>query len=327
MGRHANEMNVFGPVPSRRLGQSLGVQNVPSGTCTYDCVYCQLGPTSKRTIHADSWDDVENTLDTLVRKESKLRELGETVDYITFVPNGEPTLDKDLELKASILCSVGLPTAIITNASLIDNPGTQRALRNFNRVIAKVDTVNESVWHRINRPDNALRFHAILEGLQQFASAYSGVLDTETLLVEGLNDKKDDLEQLASYLESLTPHRAYLSVAIRPPSEPWVRTPSKRRMVEAHAILNRHLDSVEYLMHHEDTSFVSTGDAATDLLAIIEVHPMRREAVMAYLNRFGTSWDLVEDLISDRKLEVIPYRGDTYYVRAHASGAPVRAES
>ncbi len=327
MEKHVDDMTVFGPVPSRRLGQSLGVQNVPSGTCTYDCVYCQLGHTTNRTVQAKPWYDVDSTLETLIRKETKLRDLKETLDYVTFVPNGEPTLDRDLELKSSLLRSVGLQTAIITNSSLIEDPATRSALRNFHRVIAKVDTVNESVWHRINRPHEQLRLHGILEGLVAFASDYDGLFDTETMLVDGLNDAEEDLDELGAYLHRLTPHRAYLSVAIRPPSEPWVRTPPEKRLAKAHAILSQHIPSVEYLVRHEDTTFVSTGDAVRDILAIIEVHPMRREAVTAYLDRAGATWDLIDDLISTDKMEVIPYRGETYYIRKHLPRTSVSAKT
>jgi wyosine [tRNA(Phe)-imidazoG37] synthetase (radical SAM superfamily) len=321
-----NLMDIFGPVPSRRLGQSLGVKNVPAGTCTYNCVYCQLGRTTNKTDAAKSWYDVETILEALIRKEAKTRDLGERIDYITFVPNGEPTLDKELEVESSILSSVGIRTAIITNGSLIHQPATRSALRHFDRVMVKVDTVNEAVWHRINRPHDSLRLDIILEGLQRFSATYSGIFDTETMLVENINDKEEDLVALAAFLRSLNPHRAYLSVATRPPSESWVRMPSKRKLAKAYAIFDQQVDAVEYLVRPEDTTFVSTGDAAKDLLAITEVHPMRRAAVMVYLNKAGASWDLVESLVAGQEIEVISYRGETYYVRRQHPHTAIGAE-
>jgi wyosine [tRNA(Phe)-imidazoG37] synthetase (radical SAM superfamily) len=321
-----DDMNVFGPVPSRRLGQSLGVQNVPSGTCSYDCVYCQLGSTSNKTISEKTWYDVESVLEVLIRKEAKVRDLGEKIDYMTFVPNGEPTLDGNLEVESSILSSVGIRTAIITNGSLINQSAVQSALRNFDRVMVKVDAVNETAWRRINRPHEDLHLDDILEGLLRFASIYSGILDTETMLVEKINDDEAELVPLAAFIKKMNPHRAYLSVATRPPSEPWVRTPSESKLAKAYAIFDQQIGGVEYLVHHENITFVSTGDTAKDLLAITEVHPMRKEAVMAYLDRNGGSWDLVEQLVAGQKMAVIPYKGETYYIRKHHPHTVMSAE-
>jgi wyosine [tRNA(Phe)-imidazoG37] synthetase (radical SAM superfamily) len=318
--------DVFGPVPSRRLGRSLGVKNVPPGTCTYNCVYCQLGQTDHRTGAIRKWYDVEAVLDSLIRKEAMARDLGERIDYVTFVPNGEPTLDGNLEVESSILSSVGIRTAIITNASLINVAEVQSALSTFDRVMVKVDTVDEITWRRLNRPHKSLKLDAILEGLLSFTEIYSGHLDTETMLVEGVNDTEDELVRVAAFLKRLNPQKAYLSVPSRPPSESWVRIPSKKTLAKAYAIFDKQVNTVEYLVRHEDNTFVSTGDAAKDLLAITGVHPMRREAVMAYLNRAGESWDLVEDLVAGQEMDVIPYKGETYYVRKQPPHAAMSAE-
>jgi wyosine [tRNA(Phe)-imidazoG37] synthetase (radical SAM superfamily) len=308
-------MNVFGPVPSRRLGRSLGVKNVPTGTCTYNCVYCQLGHTGHRTDAIRNWFKVEDILESLIRKEAMVKELGEQIDYVTFVPNGEPTLDGNLEVAASILSSVGIRTAIITNASLINVEEVQSALCNFDRVMVKVDTVDETTWRRINRPHKSLKLDVILDGLDNFVECYPGHLDSETMLVAGVNDTENELVRTAAFLKRLNPRKAYLSVPSRPPSESWVRIPSEKTLAEAYAIFDQQLNTVEYLVQHEDNTFVSTGDAAKDLLAITGVHPMRREAVLAYLNRAGESWDLVEKLVAWQEMDVTPYKGETYYVR------------
>jgi wyosine [tRNA(Phe)-imidazoG37] synthetase (radical SAM superfamily) len=326
MDKFDSVMNVFGPVPSRRLGRSLGVKNVPAGTCTYNCVYCQLGQTEHRTGAIRNWYKVEDILDSLIRKEAMVKELGERIDYVTFVPNGEPTLDGNLEVAASILSSVGIRTAIITNASLINVDEVKSALCNFDRVMVKVDTVDEITWRRINRPHKSLRLNVILDGLSSFVESYPGHLDTETMLVSGANDSEDELVQLAAFLNRLNPKKAFLSVPSRPPSESWVRIPSKRTLAKAYAILDQQVNTVEYLVQHEDNSFVSTGDAAKDLLAITGVHPMRREAVMAYLNRAGESWDLVEELVAGQEMEVIPYKGETYYIRKQRPHTAMIAE-
>lgn len=246
--------NVFGPVPSRRLGQSLGLKNVPPGTCTYNCVYCRLGQTERRTDVIRNWYKVEDILESLIRKEAIVKELGERIDYVTFVPNGEPTLDGNLEVTASILSSVGIRTAIISNASLINIPQIQSALCNFDRVIIKIDTVCETTWRRINRPHRSLNLDVILDGLYNFVEGYTGHLDSETMLVSGVNDTEDELVRIAAFLKRLNPQKAFLTVPSRPASESWVRIPSKKTLAKAYTIFDQQVNTVEYLVRHEDRS-------------------------------------------------------------------------
>ncbi len=305
--------HVFGPVPSRRLGRSLGVVNVPPNTCTYDCVYCQLGQTTNKTLEPRLWFDLDTILEAIARRVSQLRELGEPIDYVTFVPNGEPTLDNNLEVEIQILGSVGIQTAVITNASLLNRGDVRKALRRVDRVSLKIDTVNEATWRRINRPHEDLDLDSVMGGIVEFSKSYKGTLDTETMLVKGVNDDEEGLEKLAAFIARLNPHKAFLSVPTRPPAESWVSRPSTIAL--AYLLFSQQIDYVECLVTHEGSNFVSTGDIETDLLAILEVHPMREDAVRVFIEQAGTSWDQVEKLVKRGVLMAVPYEGETYYIR------------
>ncbi len=310
-------MNVFGPVPSRRLGRSLGVKTVPPNTCTYNCIYCQLGQTTHLISEPKPWYDLDTILEAIARKESQVRDLGESIDYVTFVPNGEPTLDSSLEVEVQILHSVGIRTAIITNASLISRSDVREALQRVDRVSVKVDAVNEAIWRRVNQPHQSLSLNKILGGLIEFAQSYKGTLDTETMLIKNVNDDKASLEQVASFIKRLNPSTAFLSIPMRPPSESWVHSPSEKELTQAYLVFNRHIDNVEYLTAYEGNDFVATGDVETELLAILGVHPMRKKAVRAFIENTAMTWNRVEKLVEHGELLVVFYEGETYYVRRH----------
>ncbi len=315
MTKIGDAAHVFGPVPSRRLGRSLGVVNVPPNTCTYDCVYCQLGQTTNKLLEPRLWFDLDTILEAMARRVSQLRELSEPIDYVTFVPNGEPTLDNNLEVEIQILGSVGIQTAVITNASLLNRDDVRKALRRVDRVSLKIDTLDEATWRRINRPHEGLDLGAILDGIVEFSKSYQGTLDTETMLVKGINDDEEGLERLATFIARLIPHKAFLSVPTRPPSESWIRRPPSKVLARAYLEFSRQIDNVECLVTYEGSNFVSTGDIETDLLAILEVHPMRENAVRAFIEQGGTSWDQVEKLVERGVLVAVPYEGETYYIR------------
>ena len=178
-------MIAFGPVPSRRLGRSLGINNIPPKVCTYACVYCQLGRTIKMRVERSAFYEPGEIVRAVRDKVEKASGIGEAVDYLTFVPDGEPTLDVDIGREIELLRSLGIKIAVITNGSLIWREGVREDLMKADWVSLKVDSTREAVWHRIDRPHGTLRLASILDGVLEFAMAYGGELVTETMLVEG----------------------------------------------------------------------------------------------------------------------------------------------
>jgi len=308
-------VRVFGPVPSRRLGVSLGVDNLPPGkTCSYSCVYCQAGRTSVLTVERLPHSDPAEAA-SLVSE--ALEEAGR-VDYVTFVPDGEPTLDSNLgETARAIGRECGVRLAVLTNSSLAWREDVRRDLGEFDLVSAKVDSALEGTWRRVNRPHPALSLGEILEGLRRLSSELPGTLVTETMLVSGLNSSRGDAEALADLLADLDPERAYLSAPIRPPAEPWVSPPTEEEVLTFFKVLESRLGPrVELLMSPEGPGFVPRGEPASYVLSVVEVHPMRLEYAREVLRRMGADPDaVVSELVSSGEVAVVEHGGAEFLVR------------
>ena len=242
---------------------------------------------------------------------------GEPIDYLTFVPDGEPTLDLHLGEMLAALKPLGIPLAVITNASLLDDTGVRGALRLADWVSLKMDAAAAAVWRQVDRPHGRLRLANILAGARAFARDFAGTLVTETLLVAGLNDVPGTLAVTASVIADLRPTVAYIGVPIRPPAESWVCAPDKAALNQAYHIYAAVLPRVELLIGYEGNAFAATGDAVADLLSITAVHPLRDDAVADLLAHCGTKWDIVEALTARGDLVATQYNQHTFYLRGY----------
>jgi wyosine [tRNA(Phe)-imidazoG37] synthetase (radical SAM superfamily) len=305
----------FGPVPSRRLGRSLGINNIPPKVCTYACIYCQLGRTIKMQVKRSSFYEPGEIFKAVQNKVEEAKRAGEVIDYLTFVPDGEPTLDVNLGREIELLRPLGIKIAVITNGSLIWLRDVREDLMKADWVSLKVDSTREEIWRRIDRPYGTLQLTSILDGMLEFADAYSGELVTETMLVQGVNDDNAHIKEVGDFLAQLKPARAYLSIPIRPPAEEWVRSPAEGVINRAFQTLSKDVGQVEYLIGYEGNAFAFTGDVEEDLLSITSVHPMRQEAVSEFLTRAGTDWSVVQRLIDGDQLVEANYEGKNFYIR------------
>jgi wyosine [tRNA(Phe)-imidazoG37] synthetase (radical SAM superfamily) len=306
---------VFGPVPSRRLGRSLGINNIPPKNCSYSCVYCQVGRTMVKQITAQAFyrsEEIENAVSTKVKA---ALEAGEKIDNLTFVPDGEPTLDIHLGETIDRLRPLGIRIAVISNASLIWREEVQHTLNKADWVSLKIDSIDQATWKRINRPHESLQLSVILRGIESFAQQYRGELATETMLVEGINDGRESVASVAEFLYQLKPHKAYLSIPTRPPAETGIRAPDDGVITRAYQLMKERRVNVEYLIEYEGDAFALTSGAEQDLLAITAVHPMREQAVQELLTKAGADWDLVQRLLTESKLKRVEYDGQCFYVR------------
>ncbi len=251
---------------------------------------------------------------------SKLYSLQKLPDYVTFVPDGEPTLDinlgKEIEEIKDKISDVKL--AVITNSSLLWREEVRTRLLKADFVSLKVDSCSEHLWRKIDRPHKSLKLEKILQGIRDFSKEFSGIVVTETMLIGGV-DYSEEFEKLAEYLTQVKPHIAYLGVPTRPPWEHWVRQPSAETIAKAYNLLTSHGLKVEYLIGYEGNQFVGGGNIEEDILAITSVHPMRRDAVEKMLKDAGASWDVVEKLIDEGKLLVVTYEGKEFFIRSMES--------
>jgi wyosine [tRNA(Phe)-imidazoG37] synthetase (radical SAM superfamily) len=305
---------IYGPVPSRRLGRSLGINNVLPGSCSYSCVYCQLGRTTNMQIERRVLYPPAEIARRVRARLIRLKERGETVDYVTFVTDGEPTLDANLGAAIELLRALGQKIAVITNASLAWRQDVCRDLQKADWVSLKVDATSPGVWSMVNRPHGDLILDRILEGQINFAHTYQGTLTTETMLIKGNNDNIAGIERVADFVKQLGPDRAYLAIPTRPSAE-RVGPATESVITAAYQIFKERLRDVEYLIGYEGNAFASTGSAADDLLSITAVHPMREEAVREILRKAGAGWELVAGLIEAGKLVETEYRGNRFFLR------------
>ncbi|MFN2225705.1 MAG: radical SAM protein, partial [Anaerolineae bacterium] len=305
----------FGPVPSRRLGRSLGINNIPPKICSYSCAYCQLGRTLDMQAERRAPYEPEDVVADVAAKVARATEAGEAIDYLAFVPDGEPTLDLNLGREIGLLKPLGLPIAVISNASLIWQEDVRQDLMDADWVSLKVDAVEEEAWRPINRPHGSLDLASILEGALAFAEAYPGQLVTETMLVADINDAEQQMRAVAGFLARLQPDRVYLSIPTRPPAEPWAQAPAEQVVNRAYHILSREVEHVEVLIGYEGNAFAFTGDVEQDLLSITAVHPMRQDAVRDYLARAGRDWPVVRRLMAEGELIEVEHGGHAFYLR------------
>lgn len=211
--------NVFGPVPSRRLGRSLGIDVIPPKTCSYDCVYCESGSTTHLTIKRQAFVDPDHVVHEL---EDYFSSYPGGADVLTFSSAGEPTLYEPLGelLRAVKKRFAPIPLIVLTNGSLLWDPEVRRDLLAADRVVPSLDAVTPEVFNRVNRPHPALDLDLIIEGIHAFKREYQGRLHLEVVLVSGLNDDSNQLIKIAHAIERISPDQIELNTVVRPPADP-----------------------------------------------------------------------------------------------------------
>ncbi|MGC9372114.1 MAG: radical SAM protein [Thermovirgaceae bacterium] len=321
-------MSIFGPVPSRRLGSSLGINNIPYKICSYTCVYCQIGRTLRMQIRRQRHSDPKELAGLVEKKLRRLEETGGKVDYLTIVPDGEPTLDLALGELLPKLKETGVPVAVISNASLVWRSDVRQELAFADWVSLKIDAASRGVWKRVDRPHPSLSHDDILDGMEQFSRSFKGTLCTETMLVKDLNDGPLELEGIARFISSrLEVHKAYISVPTRPPAASWVRMPEADALAAAYAIFAEKKIPAETLTGYEGNAFIITDDPAEEILNITAVHPMRSDAVEEVLKRRGAGAETVEQLVDEGRIRRVTYGKWTYYVRIMEESRDVEVPS
>jgi wyosine [tRNA(Phe)-imidazoG37] synthetase (radical SAM superfamily) len=305
----------FGPVPSRRLGRSLGVNNIPPKTCTYSCVYCQLGRTSRMTLRRSSFYGPKHILEDVGKRASCLEKMGEKIDYIAFVPDGEPTLDRDLGSEISGMKELGYPVAVITNSSLLSDIEVREELAMADWVSLKVDAASEEAWQTVDRPHGKLVFEEMIDGMLLFKDEFEGTLCTETMLINCLNDTTDVLEATSDLIADISPSRAYLSIPVRPPAEGWALPPDAEHIILALTIfMERGLKS-EMLTSIGEGRFSLAGDVETEILRITSVHPMDKRSLGDLLKTAHKDWTLVDELMDRGELISLKLGNEVFYMR------------
>jgi len=225
---------VYGPVPSRRLGRSLGVDLVPFKTCTYDCVYCQLGRTTTKTTERKEYVPVEEVLSELREKLAA----DEPCDVIGLAGSGEPTLHSGIgTLVRAIKGMTKIPVAVLTNGSLLWMEEVQEALLGADFVLPSLDAGDAHLFQWVNRPSEAISFERMVAGLESFTKRFRGEVWLEVLLLDGVTAYPAQVEKIATLVRRIGPSRVQLNTASRPPAELFARAVSESRMLALASLL------------------------------------------------------------------------------------------
>ncbi len=304
----------FGPILSRRLGQSLGINNIPPKSCSFNCLYCQIGPTTRMLADRTSFYSIDHIFQEAANRIDVLRAERRAIDYLTFVPDGEPTLDINLGQEINRIKSLG-KVAVISNASLIWRKDVQDDLMLADWVSLKIDAAREDEWRKVNRPDSGLHLDEIMAGILEFSSKFRGHLVTETMFVKNINDGESNLRQLAEFLSKVKPKKVYLATPIRPPSSPEVESLDLSSLVRIRSVLGSVVPNVEFLNTQHRDEIQLTSDVEKDLLGAVAVHPLREDQLKEKLLKLGLAWSLVERLLDNGELVRVEHAGDWFFRR------------
>jgi len=275
--------SVFGPVPSRRLGRSLGIDPIPHKTCNWNCVYCQLGRTTHVATERSEFIPAETILADL--REALVALGPDAVDWISFVGSGEPTLHSRLGYmirEAGALSTT--PVAVITNGSLLHLTDVRADLMAADAVLPSLDAGSDHLYRAINRAPHGVGFERIVDGLRAFAMEYTGQLWVEVMLIQGMNDTEEALRDLATVLRYIDPDEVHVTLPTRPPAESWVSPAEQEGLMRATAILG---DSARLVHPSEGSVDLSGYDSVAEaVLGVITRHPMRKEELVHAFERW-----------------------------------------
>jgi len=275
---------VFGPVPSRRLGQSLGIDPVPLKTCNWNCVYCQLGRSIPLTNERREYFPREDII-AEVEQALASHQPGQ-IDWVTLVGSGETTLHAGIGwLIRQVKSLTRLPVAVITNGSLLYLPEMRLELSPADAVLPSLDAGNARLYRKLNRPHPEASFMRLVDGLVAFRKEYRGKLWVEVMLVRGVNDTEPALNEIAAILKHIKPDEVHILQPDRPPVETWVQPSDEEGLLRARAILG----DIAKVVHPASGSFDLSGtDSLVDaVVGIITRHPMREDELIETLKRFS----------------------------------------
>lgn len=309
---------VYGPVPSRRLGHSLGVDLVPFKVCSYDCIYCQLGRTTNKTIERKQYAPV----DGVIRDVREYFAAHPRPDYITLSGSGEPTLNSGIgRVIEAIKELTEVPVVVLTNGSLLWMPEVSAACAKADLVMPSLDAGAERNFYRVNRPVRGIAFERMVEGLVEFRRQFSGQIWLEVMLVGGFTDTLDEVRAMHQHIQRMQPQRVQVNTVVRPPAEEFAERIPDAKLAELAGEL------------WEDAEIIAPYEAKEGE----ELFAVTREEIVALLSRRPCALDDIADGLGVHRNEVVKYlqaleaegviasedrEGERYYFRGGEGQAP-----
>ncbi len=301
---------VFGPVRSRRLGLSLGVDPLVPKTCSFDCLYCEIGPTTCHTLKRRAYRPLEEIKKALYEK---LAEPGLHFEVLTFAGSGEPTLHAQFgELVAYARKLTDRPLCLLTNSSLLFREDVRQEVQGIDIILPSLDAAREETFRRLNRPVPGLSVEKIIEGLACLRAEHPGEMWLEIMLVAGLNDQEEEIEALVEAVSHIKPHRVQLNTVDRPPAYSQARALPLKRLREIAARFSPPAEVIS----REALKAISSGRPVLreEILALLEHRPCPSEEIAQALGYdFRETLGVLEELVKEGLLRTKVHQRKVFY--------------
>lgn len=302
--------HLYGPVPSRRLGWSLGVDLVPHKICTYDCIYCQIGNTTDKTLVRREYAPVKEVLEEVRRF---LKEETSSIDHLSLSGSGEPTLHSQIRsVIEGIKAITSIPVAVITNGSLLYEEEVRKDLLHADIVLPSLDTVSPEVFAKINRPRPGFSIEKVIEGMVEFRKVYKGQIWLEILFCKGINDSKEELLKMKKAVDRIQPDRIHLNTVVRPPSEKWAAPLSQKEMEEFKDFFGEKASIISEFDRHP--SSMLERDIKEEILNILKRRPLSSSDLSKGMGIPQNELDqYIRPLTQEGKIHTRIFGGSIYY--------------
>jgi wyosine [tRNA(Phe)-imidazoG37] synthetase (radical SAM superfamily) len=302
-------LHIYGPVPSRRLGYSLGVDILPFKTCSLDCIYCQLGTTERKTVRRNNFLDPESILSQIKNVVAS----GQRIDYITFSGSGEPALNMSIgKLIEEIKKNTSIPVAILTNSTMLSRKSVRRAFSRADLVIPSLDAATQEIFDRINRPHPSLKIRQIIAGLVEFRRESTGKIWLEVLLVKGVNDSPAHLKKLKKAIAEINPDKIQLNTVVRPPAEKSAHPLSLQELEQIRRIFGKKAEVVaEFDKIQHMPAYHNLKDA---ILAMVARRPVTLSDMSKSLGKHKNElMKYCDFLLKEGKIRLVIHEGKKFY--------------
>jgi wyosine [tRNA(Phe)-imidazoG37] synthetase (radical SAM superfamily) len=299
----------FGPVPSRRLGLSLGVDVIPKKLCSLDCVYCEVGATDKRGLARKEYLPAR---DILAEVKDVIAEYP-NIDCITISGSGEPTLNSKIgDIIRGIKQMTNIPVAVLTNGTLLSDPEVRKDLMDADIISPSLDAVTPEIFQQVDRPNPKLRIDNIIEGIKTFRKEYHGRMWIEILFVSGMNDQDDEVYKLKQVIDEIRPEKIHLNTVVRPPAYSIAKPTSEVRLKEIQKILGGRSEVIG-IFKDTHTALLHTSDSQI-ILALLKRRAMTVDQMIISLEmkeeEIQTSLD---QLLQGKMIKTYIYNEEKYF--------------
>lgn len=300
---------IFGPVPSRRLGFSLGVDTIPFKTCSLNCIYCQLGRTINKTIQRKEYiaaDDILREIEEVLRE-------GKRIDYITFSGSGEPTLNSEIRRMISRIKELtSIPLAILTNGTLLYRPRIREDLMEADLVIPSLDTVTQEIFEMVNRPHPSLKIEKVITGIDSFSQEFNGKVWLEIMVVKGINDSLEEIEKAAQVIKQMNLEKIQLNTVVRPPAEEFARPLTREDLNNIKTVLGKKCEIIAEFKRATQKAY--KRDVEKSILSMVKRRPVTLVDISHSLGLHRNEIiKYVETLEKKHQVKTEVHSGERYY--------------